>query len=460
MRFTTMKLSDLTAADYNPRKALSSGDREYEKLRRSLEEFGCVDPLIWNVRTGRLVGGHQRLTVMRDLGWTEAEVSVVDLPEEKEKALNIALNKISGEWDLDRLRDLLVELEAVEIDVSLTGFDAEEIAEIMPRAEEAEPREDGFDAETEVSKITEPITRPGDLYLLGRHRLFCGDSSDAGAMASLMEGRLADLVWTDPPYNVDYHNDRGEGIENDNLPPALFREMITAAFRNIYTHTREGGCFYVSHSDIGGLAFRSAVIKAGFLLKQCLIWVKNGAVLGRQDYNWKHEPILYGWKPGRTHYFCMDYSLTTVIDEEADISRMKRAELVELVKEMRRCEAATVLREDRQSRNPLHPTQKPVPLVGRMIRNSTPNSPDILVLDGFGGSGTTLMACEQMGRICNTMEKTPVYCDVIVKRWERFTGEKAELVRNSEGRTSICSGLLSPEECNPERRCDPITISR
>lgn len=433
MIFETMKLTDLVPAEYNPRKALRPGDREYEKLKRSLEEFGCVDPLIWNARTGRLVGGHQRFTVMRDLGWTEAQVSVVDLPEDKEKALNIALNKISGEWDMDRLRELLIELESVDVDVTLTGFDLEEITDIMPKAEENEPQEDGFDAAAEAAKITRPVTEPGDLYILGEHRLLCGDSDDAGAMARLMDGRLADLVWTDPPYNVDYHNDRGESLENDNLPPEVFQEMITAAFKNIFRHTREGGCFYVSHSDIGGVVFRSAIIEAGFLLKQCLIWVKSGAVLGRQDYNWKHEPILYGWKPGRAHYFCMDYSLTTVIDEDVDISKLKREELVALVKEMRKCQATTVLREDRPSRNPFHPTQKPVALVGRMIRNSTPNRPGILVLDGFGGSGTTMIACEQMGRTCTTMEKDPLYCDVIVKRWEQFTGRKAELLRGGAG---------------------------
>jgi DNA modification methylase len=403
MQFRTMKLADLVPADYNPRKALKPGDSEYEKLRRSLEEFGCVDPLIWNERAGRLVGGHQRLTVMRDLGWTDADVSVVDLPDDKEKALNIALNKISGEWDMDRLRDLLVELEAADIDITLTGFDTEELADILPKEQDGEPDEDGFDAEAEASKIIDPVTRPGDLYLLGPHRLLCGETEDLAAMARLMDGRLADLVWTDPPYNVDYHNDRGEGLENDNLPPREFQELITAAFRNICLHTSEGGCFYISHSDIAGHVFRTAVIESGFMLKQCLIWVKSSAVMSRQDYNWQHEPILYGWKPGRAHYFCMDYTLTTVIEE------------------------------NRPNRNELHPTQKPVPLVGRMIRNSTPDRPGVLVLDGFGGSGTTMMACEQMGRACFTMEKDPVYCDVIVKRWEQFTGKKAELLSGRAG---------------------------
>jgi DNA modification methylase len=428
MQFRTMLIASLIPADYNPRKALKPGDKEYEKLRRSLEEFGCVDPLIWNERTGHLVGGHQRLSVLKDLGWTETQVSIVDLPEEKEKALNIALNKISGDWDMDRLRDLLIELESADIDVTLTGFDTEEISDILPKDQDRDPEEDGFDAAAEAAKIVNPVTRPGDLYILGSHRLLCGESEDATAMDRLMNGRLADLVWTDPPYNVDYHNDRGEGLENDNLPPALFEAMIISAFQNICGHTREGGCIYVSHSDIGGITFRTALIAAGFLLKQCLIWVKSGAVLGRQDYNWKHEPILYGWKPGRAHFFCMDYTLTTVIDEDVDISKMKREDLVALVKELRKCQATTVLREDRPSRNALHPTQKPVPLVGRMIRNSTPNRTGVLVLDGFGGSGTTLITCEQMGRDCYTMEKDPVYCDVIVKRWEQFTGRQAELI--------------------------------
>ncbi|MCK9362111.1 MAG: site-specific DNA-methyltransferase [Syntrophales bacterium] len=433
MQFRTMKFADLIPADYNPRKALKPGDREYEKLRRSLEEFGCVDPLVWNLRTGRIVGGHQRLTVMLDLGWTEGDVSVVDLPEEKEKALNIALNKISGEWDMDRLRELLVDLEASDLDVTLTGFDTEELADIMPKDQDREPEEDGFDGEAEAAKIVDPVTRPGDLYLLGDHRLLCGETEDTRAMQYLMDGRLADLVWTDPPYNVDYHNDKGEGLENDNLPPEVFQKMIDSAFQNLYLYTRQGGCFYVSHSDVGGLTFRSALVASGFIMKQCLIWVKSGAVLGRQDYNWKHEPILYGWKPGRAHYFCMDYTLTTVIDEDVDVSKMKREDLVALVKELRKCQATTVIREDRPSRNALHPTQKPIPLVGRMIRNSTPNRQGVLILDGFGGSGTTLMSCEQMGRECFTMEKDPVYCDVIVKRWEQFTGRKVCLISAGVG---------------------------
>jgi hypothetical protein len=198
MQFRTMKIDDLVGADYNPRKALQPGDREYEKLRRSIEEFGCVDPLIWNVRTGRLVGGHQRLAVLRGLGWTETTVSVVDLPEKKEKALNIALNKISGEWDMDRLRELLVELEDADIDVTLTGFDTQEISEVLQSREDKEPEEDGFDAAAEAAKIVTPVTRPGDLYLLGAHRLLCGETEDAAAMACLMVSRLADLVWQDP----------------------------------------------------------------------------------------------------------------------------------------------------------------------------------------------------------------------------------------------------------------------
>ncbi len=427
MQFRTMAIADLAPADYNPRKMLKAGDREYEQIRRSLEEFGCVDPLIWNVRTERLVGGNQRLTVMRDLGWTEAEVSVVDLPEGKERALNIALNKISGAWDMARLRDLLIELEAADLDVTMTGFDVQELAAILPNSQNMDPVEDGFNAEEEVAKIVVPATHAGDLYILGDHRLLCGESDDDQAMARLMQGRPCDLVWTDPPYNVDYHNSKGEGLDNDNLSPEAFKAMISGSFRNICRHTREGGCFYVSHSDSARLTFQAAIVEAGFLLKQCLIWVKSSAVLSRQDYNWKHEPILYGWKPGRAHYFCMDYTQTTVIDEEPDISKMKRDELVALVKEHRNGQATTIFREDRPLRNTLHPTQKPIPLVGRMIRNSTPSRAGVMVLDAFGGSGTTLMACEQMGRACCTMEKDPARCDVIVKRWEQFTGKKAIL---------------------------------
>ena len=412
----------------NPRNPNTHPEKQIVLLARIIEAHGWRVPITVSTRSGMIVRGHGRYEAACRLGCAEVPVDFQDYVSDAEEWQDLlADNRIAELSQIDEsiLRGILKDFD---LDIELTGYDLEYAEDLLAARDDVEAQEDGFDAAAEAAKIIDPITCPGDLYLLGGHRLLCGESEDAAAMARLMDVRLADLVWTDPPYNVDYHNDRGEGLENDNLPPALFQEMISSAFRNICRHTREGGCFYVSHSDVGGLIFRSALVASGFLMKQCLIWVKSGAVLGRQDYNWKHEPILYGWKPGRAHYFCMDYTLTTVIDEDVDISKLKREDLVALVKEMRKCQATTVIREDRPSRNALHPTQKPIPLVGRMIRNSTPNRPGVLVLDGFGGSGTTLMTCEQMGRDCCMMEKDPVYCDVIVKRWEQFTGKKAELL--------------------------------
>jgi len=415
----------------NPRNPNFHPEKQIALLARIIASHGWRTPITVSTRSGFIVRGHGRYESARLLKCAEVPVDFQDYASDEEEWQDLlADNRIAELSQIDEsiLRGILQDFN---LDIELTGYDFDYVQDLLAE-DDKELREDGFDGAAEAAKIETPISRPGDLYLLGDHRLMCGESNDRAAMAFLMDGRLADLVWTDPPYNVDYHNERGEGLENDNLPPKVFSEMITAAFRNICLHTREGGCIYVSHSDVGGVTFRNALIESGFLLKQCLIWVKSGAVLGRQDYNWKHELILYGWKPGRAHYFCMDYSLTTVIDEDVDISKLKREALVDLVKEMRKCQATTVLREDRPSKNPLHPTQKPIALVGRMIRNSTPNRPGILVLDGFGGSGTTLMACEQMGRACNMMEKDPVYCDVIVKRWEQFTEKKAELLRDRE----------------------------
>jgi DNA modification methylase len=386
MEIRTMRLADLRPAEYNPRKDLQPGDPEYEKLKRSIGTFGYVEPIIWNERTRHVVGGHQRLKVMLDLGIEEESVVVVDLAPNDEKALNIALNKISGDWDMPRLKDILELLDTGAYDVTLTGFDMSEIEDIMTQFAPEEEADDDFDAEEEYAAVGEtPFSERGDIYIIGgKHRLVCGDATSAEDFDVLMDGREARLTVTDPPYNVDYEGTAGK-IINDKQTDTAFQAFLLAAFNNIHYAMKPGAAAYVFHADIEGLNFRRAFEEAGFETRQCLIWVKNSLVLGRQDYQVKHEPILYGWKSGEAHYFVEDRTQTTVIEE------------------------------NKPSKNGEHPTMKPVSLIGRLVSNSS--KAGWIVLDPFGGSGSTLMCCEQLQRTCYMMELDPKYCDVIVRRY-------------------------------------------
>lgn len=277
----------------------------------------------------------------------------------------------------------------------------------------------------------DPTARRGDVWQLGCHRVMCGDSTDPADVARLMDGVQADLLLTDPPYNVNYEGSDGKKIANDDMDDGLFREFLEKAFRNARDVCAPGAAAYVFHADTEGETFRAAFREAGWGLHGCLVWVKNGMVLGHSDYQWQHEPCLYGWLPGAPHYFVNDRTQSTVIDDEnpPDPAKMKKDELVELTKKLlaeRRGLESTVIRCDKPARNAEHPTMKPIPLCGRLIRNSS--LPGQLVLDLFGGSGSTLIACEQLSRQCYTMEYDPRYVDVIVDRWEKLTGEKAEKI--------------------------------
>lgn len=443
MRIEKMKVTDLIPADYNPRLDLQSGDKEYEKLKRSIQEFGYVDPVIWNERTGVVVGGHQRLKVLQELGYEEIDVSVVDLSDEQEKTLNIALNKIEGDWDNFKLKELLEDIDTGSFDITLTGFDEDEIENLMTQfhvEEDGEIEEDNFDPEEVAAEIKESITKNGEIWQLGRHRLMCGDSTKLEDVARLMGEHKADMIFTDPPYNVNYEGGTGLKIQNDNMGDEQFYQFLFDAYTAMYRVLKEGGGIYVCHADSEGLNFRKAFIDAGLLLKQCIIWVKNSLVLGRQDYQWKHEPILYGWKPGAAHCWYGGRKETTVIEESVDLAISKyegyslltftngtnstvvKVPSFEIIHEGTD-EGSTTWRIEKPKKNGDHPTMKPIALCARAIQNSS--KPGERVLDPFGGSGSTLMACEQTGRICHTMEYDPVYAEVIIRRWEEFTGQKA-----------------------------------
>ncbi len=394
MNIQKIKIESLKPAEYNPRKDLKPEDEEYQKIKKSITEFGYVAPVIVNSNM-TVIGGHQRLKVLKELGYTEVECVVVDLDQEKEKALNIALNKISGDWDNDKLEELLAELKQTDIDMDITGFSFDEVDEILKDITGS--KEDDFDLDQALDEIEEPISKRGDVWILGKNRLMCGDSTQKEDVMHLMNSQEADMLLTDPPYNVDYEGKTSEAlkIENDNMSETEFYNFLLDSFKNMFDSIKYGGSAYVFHADTEGLNFRNAFKSCGFKLAQCLVWVKNTFVMGRQDYQWRHEPILYGWKPGAGHYF---------------VDNRKQS---------------TVLEFDKPSRNAEHPTMKPVDLLVYLIKNSSKEND--LILDLFGGSGSTLIAAEQTQRRCYTMELDPKYCDVIIKRWENLTGEKAIL---------------------------------
>ena len=398
MQIEKLKTELLIPADYNPRKDLKPGDPEYEKLKRSIEQFGYVEPVIWNKTTSHVVGGHQRLKVLLGMGITEVECVVVEMDAEKEKALNVALNKISGDWDKDKLALLIADLQGADFDVSLTGFDPGEIDDLFKDSLKDGIHDDDFDVDAELQKPT--MTKPSDVWLLGRHRLVCGNSTKAGTFTALMDGKLANLVVTDPPYNVNYEGAAGK-IKNDNMGNQAFYDFLLAAFTNTEAAMAQDASIYVFHADTEGLNFRKAISDAAVQLSGCCIWKKPSLVLGRSPYQWQHEPVLFGWKKKGKHNWYTDRKQTTIWEFE------------------------------KPKKNADHPTMKPIALLAYPIMNSSLTN--CIVLDPFGGSGSTLIACEQSDRICFTIELDEKYCDVIVKRYieQVASADAVSVIRDS-----------------------------
>ena len=378
-----MNISKLNPAEYNPRKNLQPGDAEYEKLKRSMEQFGYVEPVVWNKTTGRVIGGHQRLKVLVDLGLKEVDCVVVEMDEEQEKALNIALNKINGEWDTDKLAMLISDLQGSDFDVSLTGFEEAEIADLFEKTGEKEVRDDDFDLTAALEKAS--FVERGDIWIVGRHRLMCADATSAEDVAALMDRKRANLVVTDPPYNCSYEGGTGMKIINDSWDNSKkFYQFLLDAFKNAYDSLSDGSAFYCFHSDAEKVNFFNATVDAGFHYSTTCIWVKNALVIGRMDYQMRHEPIIYAFKNTAKHKFYGDRKQTTVWEF------------------------------NRPSKSQLHPTTKPLSLIAYPIKMSSQENG--IVLDLFGGSGSTLVACEQMNRVCHTMELDEKYASVILRR--------------------------------------------
>lgn len=359
---------------------------------------------------------------------TAAIVRAETLTPEQKREFIIKDNALFGEWDTDML---LAEFNATELQDWGIG-DLDNLGIELP-TDDTEAEEDNFTEEEAANAETR--VQPGDIWTLGRHRLMCGDSTKEGDLARLMGGTEVDLLLTDPPYNVDYEGCTKDKltIANDNMTDAAFGAFITAAFKSASKAMKPGAAFYIWHADSKGLTFRQALFNAGLTLRENLVWVKNSIVLGRQDYQWEHEPCLYGWKDGAAHYFIDDRSQSTTIEDAAiDYRKLKKEELLKIVLELTSPRVATtVIHENKPTRNDIHPTMKPVKLMARLIKNSS--KPGWVVLDSSGGSGTTLITCEQLKRRCFMMELDPKYCDAILARWEKLTGKEVELISRVAG---------------------------
>lgn len=431
---------DISALKPYERNAKQHKPEQVRKLCESIAEFGFISPCLID-QDLNVIAGHGRIMAAKEIGMqTVPCVFVEGLTDAQRRAYILADNRLTelGEWNMDLVQDELRQLAEMDFRIELTGFDTDlQFDDSM-----ASISDDGWTKEDSEEAAEEPIAKRGQVWKLGRHRLMCGDSTDPEQVAILMDGQQADLLLTDPPYNVALgerdesrqKSDRrprqedGTYLINDNMAEDDFIRFLGAAFVNAREALKPGGAFYIWYASNTTFSFLQALQAAGLQLRQILIWNKNRFTLGRQDYQWKHEPCLYGWKDGDSHYFIDDRRQATVFeDQRPDIEHMKKAEMQELLEEIYGDRiSADVIDEDRPNVNELHPTMKPIKLMARMIRNSS--RPGDRVLDLFGGSGSTMIACEQMDRACSMMEYDPHYADVIIQRWEKMTGQQAELL--------------------------------
>ena len=377
---------------------------QINKLRSSLREFGFINPILID-KDYNILAGHGRVMAAREEGIKEVPCVLVEhLTEAQKKAYILADNRLAMDagWDDEMLALELENLKELDFDMDLTGFDAAEIDELFSNIHDKDVQDDDFDVEAALEE--EPISKQGDIWLLGRHRLICGDSTKAETYEKLMDGKKANLCVTDPPYNVNYTagSENERKIKNDNMEDKNFYEFLLASFKNIFNSLDDGAAAYIFHADTEGLNFRKAFKDAGFHLANVCIWAKQSLVLGRSDYQWQHEPILYGWKPTGKHRWYADRKQTTIWNF------------------------------DRPTKSELHPTMKPVHLVAYPIQNSSMSN--CIVLEPFAGSGSTLIACEQLGRICYAIELDEKYADVIVKRYIEYVDsyEEVFLIRDGE----------------------------
>jgi site-specific DNA-methyltransferase (adenine-specific) len=404
-------------------------ERNLSLIKKSIQRCGAGRSILLD-KNGEIIAGNATYKTLQELGIpvkiipTDGKTAIalqrtdLDTNSRKRKELAAFDNSTSDgvRWNADNL--------AADFDLAeLPQLGIEGLQSVEP-----EPEEIVEDEPPELGEVP-TRTKPGDVWQLGTHRLLCGDSTVPTDVAKLMEGETADLLLTDPPYNVNYESADGKTIENDHMGAAAFLEFLTAAFATANEFLRLGGAFYIWHADSEDYNFRTAAKNIGWQIRQCLIWNKNCFVLGRQDYQWKHEPCLYGWKDGAAHFFVDDRTQSTVFEDKGvDFKKLKKEELVQLLQNICAAKVSTsVIDCDRPSRSEEHPTMKPVKLLALQIRNSSRMGE--IVLDPFGGSGSTLIACEQLGRKARLVELDPKYCDVILNRWEKLTGGTATLCK-------------------------------
>ena len=388
---TDMQLVPISKLVPYVNNARTHSPEQVMKLRSSLREFGFINPIIIDRDYG-IIAGHGRLLAAKEEGITEVPCVFVDyLTEAQKKAYILADNRMAMDagWDEELLRVEIEALQGEAFDVSLTGFDEKELADLFKNGSDSDAEDDDYDLSAVLEKAA--FVERGDIWTVGRHRLMCGDATSAEDVAALMDGRKANLILTDPPYGVSFKSSSGLTIQNDSMKDEEFYHFLLDSFKNMADHLEKGGAAYVFHADTEGLNFRRAFIDAGFHLAGCCIWVKDSLVLGRSDYQWQHEPVLYGFMQNGKHPWYSDRKQTTIWS----FAKPKR--------------------------NANHPTSKPLDLLGYPIENSTQEN--AIVIDTFGGSGSTLMACEQMNRTCCTMELDEKYASVILRRYVDDTGD-------------------------------------
>ena len=401
----TIKIDKLIPYNRNAKK---HNTKQVKSVADSIKRFGFVQPIVID-KNNEIVIGHCRLEAAKILGLKEVPIiSVENLTDKEVKSLRLADNKLNeSDWNLDLVIEDLKELDEDLLD--LTGFDNDLIIE-----------ED--DKDDQVPALPEePTAKLGDFYQLGNHKIMCGDSTKTEDVEKLMDNHKADLAITDPPYNVDYEGGTGLKIQNDSMDDDKFCEFLTEAFKRIAESIKMGGSFYIWHADIEGYNFRKACKDSGLLVRQCIIWNKNSLVMGRQDYQWKHEPCLYGWKDGASHNWYGDRDKTTVYKiPEDDTTAFKWFKKNLKLQENK---STSIINCNRPSKSSEHPTMKPVELLEKPIKHASKE--DDIVLDLFLGSGSTLIACEKTNRICYGMELDPRYISVILDRWQEYTGNEA-----------------------------------
>ncbi len=424
-------LDDLVPYANNPRK----NDHAVDKVAAAIKTFGFRVPVLIK-SDGSIIDGHLRYKAARAAGLTEVPCMVADdMTDEQIRAFRISVNKVAelAEWDMDLLKEELEALKMDDFDLELIGYDEHELDDMLSGLDDSRPGQDDVPPAPD-----DPVSRPGDLWLLGNHRLLCGDSTSEADMQTLMGGGSADMAFTDPPYNVDYKGQAGK-IKNDKMRSADFELFIGAAMSRLASVLKDGGPVYVAHADAGdiGVIFRRAFLGAGLKLAAGLVWRKNQFVLGRSDYQWMHEPILYGWKTGARHCWYggrkkrsvvslpEDSVCTVISDKEVHVPMGDDVLAVTGDNLQVSVSPGSVISEEKPLRSAEHQTMKPVGLVERFVKNSSRRGE--IVLDPFGGSGTTLIASEKTGRHCRMMELDEKFCDVIVKRWQDFTGKEATL---------------------------------